>query len=390
MSKIEYKRYPYEDLKEFCYKLFRKLGVPEEDAYIPGECLLKADLMGDPSHGVYRLNRYIFRFSEGLVKAKPDMKIIKSGLGFFIYDADNGLGQIAGNKAMKICIERAKSSGFVYGLISNSNHFGKCGYYSMLALEHDMIGLSMTNSSPLVAPTFGIEPIIGTNPIAIAVPTDKELPFCFDMATTVRAYGRVDTLSRVGQEVPIGWSQDNYGNITSDPWDVLGKEGYSKSEGDRGTMLPLGGFGDYTAGYKGYGLGIMVDILTGILAGGAWGPFCGMGMDSTISKLRHSVCAINIEAFRPLDEFKKDMDAMLRGLKNSKKSIGYDRIVKATEDGFVITLNRRKEKFKRIYTAGEKGLELESEQMKNGILLGSYVVKELKEINKKYNIGYTF
>lgn len=390
MSKIEYKRYPYEDLREFSFKVFRKLGVPKEDASIPGEALLKGDLMGDPSHGIIRLKRYTWRFEEGLLKPKPNMKIIKEGLGFILYDADNGLGQIAAKKAMKLCIEKAKESGIVFAMIKNSNHFGKCGYYSMLALEHEMIGLSMTNAAPFIAPTFGIEPMVGTNPIAIAVPAGEEPPFCLDMATSVRAYGRVDIRSLDGRDIPLGWSTDHEGGLTIDPFAVLGKKGYSKRGGERGTMLPLGGFGDYTAGYKGYGLAVMVDILTGLLTGSAWGPDLVMGMEPKISKMSHLVGAINIEAFRPLDEFKRDMDSMLRGLKNSEKAVGYDRTVKVVEDGFQISLKRRKEKFKRIYTPGERGLELEKEQMENGVRLGSYVVKELEAINKQYNVGYNF
>jgi len=260
----------------------------------------------------------------------------------------------------------------------------------MLALEHDMIGLSMTNAAPLIAPTFGIEPIIGTNPIAISVPAGEEAPFCLDMATSVRAYGRADIRSREGKDIPLGWGMDHEGRLTIDPWDVLGEKGYGHIGGERGTMLPLGGFGDYTAGYKGYSLAVMVDILTGILGGSAWGPYCSMSMDPTTARISHLVGAINIEAFRPLDDFKKDMDSMLRGLKNSEKAFDYDQTVKVIEDGFEISLKRRKEKFKRIYTAGEKGIELEKEQLENGVHLGSYIVKELEIINKQYNIGYKF
>jgi LDH2 family malate/lactate/ureidoglycolate dehydrogenase len=389
MSGIEYKTYKYEYLRNFSYEVFKKLGVPEEDASIPGEALLKADLMGDPSHGIIRMKRYTWRFDEGLIEPKPNPKVAKEGPGFILYDADNGLGQIAATKAMRLCIEKAKKSGIVFALVINSNHFGKCGYYSSLALEHNMIGLSMTNSAPLVAPTFGIEPIIGTNPIAISVPAGEELPFCLDMATSVRAYGRSDIRSREGKDIPLGWGMDYKGGQTIDPLAILGTKGYGHSGGERGSMLPLGGFGDNTAGYKGYSLAVMVDILTGILGGSAWGPYCGISLDPTVARISHLVGVINIETFRPLDEFKKDMDSMLKRLKTSEKAVGYDQTIKAVEDGFDISLRRGK-KFKRIYTAGEKGLELENEQLEKGVRLGKYIVEELEKINKQYNIGYKF
>ena len=147
MSKIEYKRYSYEDLIGFSFEVFKKIGVPEEDASIPGEALLKADLMGDPSHGIIRLKRYTWRFDEGLINPKPKMSIVNEGPGLFLYDADNGLGQISATKAMRLCIQKVKKAGLAFAVVKNSNHFGKCGYYSMLALEHNMIGISMTKSA---------------------------------------------------------------------------------------------------------------------------------------------------------------------------------------------------------------------------------------------------
>jgi LDH2 family malate/lactate/ureidoglycolate dehydrogenase len=248
----------------------------------------------------------------------------------------------------------------------------------------------MTNAAPLVAPTFGREPIIGTNPIAISVPAGKEPPFCLDIATSVRAYGRVDIREREGRNIPLEWATDYEGKLTIDPKEVLGKKGYSKRGGERGTMLPLGGFGDETAGYKGYGLAVMVDILTGLLAGSAWGIHCGLGMEAVVSNISHLVGAINIESFRPLDEFKKDMDSMLGELKNSEKAYHYRRNIDVMEKGFNLSILETDEKFERIYAAGEKGLELEKEQMENGIKLGLYIVKELESINKQYEMGYKF
>jgi LDH2 family malate/lactate/ureidoglycolate dehydrogenase len=385
---MEYNRYTYEFLKDFCFQVFKKLGVPVEDASIPGEALLKADLMGDPSHGVTRIKRYSWRIDKGLINPKPEMKVVKDGGSFIIFDADNGLGQIAATKAMKICIQKAKEHGLCFAVVRKSNHFGKCGYYSMLALEHDMIGVSMTNSSPLMAPTFGIDPMLGTNPIAVSIPAGEEPPFCFDMATSVRAYSRCDIRDREGREIPLEWGMNNEGRLTINPKSILGKKGYAREGGERGVMLSLGGFGEETAGYKGYGLAVIVDILSGILSSSSWGPNVGMSYGEKIANLGHFIGAINIEAFRPLQEFKKEMDQMLRGLKNSTKGVGYERKYVVTENGFNILLNRNKEQFKRIYVAGEKGLELEEEQMKNGVKLPSYIVKDLDDINKQYNLGF--
>jgi LDH2 family malate/lactate/ureidoglycolate dehydrogenase len=387
---MEYKRYPYDYLHKFSFEVMKKLGISEEDAHIPGEALLKADLMGDPSHGIIRLKRYTWRLDNNLINRKPKMSVTIETPSFISYDADNGLGQVAGYKAMNLCMDKAMKSGIAIAHVRRTNHIGKCGYYSMLALKRDMIGISMMNASCLVAPTFGIEPLIGTNPMALAAPAGKEPPFCLDMATSVRAYGRVDIRNREGREIPLGWGLDHEGKVTIHPKDILGTAGYAKSGGQRGTMLPLGGFGDETAGYKGYGLALVVDILTGVLAGGLWGENLALGLDEKVAGLTHLVGAINIEAFRPLNEFKKDMDAMMRKLKDSKKARGYDYTCKQIEDGYQITMKRRKEPYERIYVPGERGLELEKEQMKNGVRLGDYVIKELEAINEQYDMGYKF
>jgi LDH2 family malate/lactate/ureidoglycolate dehydrogenase len=318
------------------------------------------------------------------------MKAIREGPAFTLYDGDNGLGQITVTKAMRACMEKATGSGVALALVKNTNHIGKCGYYSMLALERDMIGISMTNAAPLIAPTFGIDPMIGTNPIAIAAPAGKEPPFCLDMATSVRAYGRFDIRAREGRQIPLGWGIDHQGKFTVDPGDILGTAGYAKSGGKRGSVLPLGGFGDDTAGYKGYGLAVAVDILTGLLTGSPYGPQLALGFDPKLAGLTPLVAAIDIDSFRPLNEFKKDMDAMLRGLKNSRKGTAYSEEYKVLEDGIQVVLRNTGKEFERIYVAGEKGLELEREQMKNGVRLGNYAIKELEEINKQYNIGYRF
>jgi L-2-hydroxycarboxylate dehydrogenase (NAD+) len=345
-------------LRGFATKILMKLDVPEDDARATADVLVSADLRGIDSHGIARLWRYVTGLKRGLIEANPDIKVVKETPTTLLLDAGNGLGQVAGVKAMKRCIEKALESGMAFVAVRNSNHYGIAGYYAMMALQHDMMGLSLTNSSPLVVPTYGKEVMYGTNPIAFAVPTGEERPFVLDMATSVVPVGKIEVLRRKGEKIPPGWAVDSEGRLTDDP-DLVVKEG---------RLLPLGGTAEMR-GYKGYGLGVSVDILCGLLSGAAYGPYITrwhMGGRNEPVRLGHFFGAIKIEAFRPIDEFKRDMDDMIRKLKESPKAEGEN----------------------RIFIHGEKEYEMEDKRKSEGIPLHPKVADNLKEIGEELGVEY--
>ncbi|HTX88138.1 MAG TPA: Ldh family oxidoreductase, partial [Bacteroidales bacterium] len=253
-------RFKREDLMNFIIRYMTKLGVPEEDARIVGKVLLCADIRGVESHGMHRLGSYYgSRLQKGYMNPLTPYKIITETPSTALIDGGNGMGQVVSHKAMRMCIEKAKKAGIGAITIRNSNHFGIAGYYSLMALEEGMIGLSMTNSQPLVAPTYGRTAILGTNPIALAAPSGKERPFLLDMATSAVAYGKIQVYEKKKEHIPIGWGIDEEGQVTNDPSKIR--------PGGHGALLPLGGM-EITAGYKGYGLAVMVEILCSALSGG--------------------------------------------------------------------------------------------------------------------------
>ena len=308
--------YHVEDLKNFVARFFSALNVPEIDAFIAADVLVSADLRGINSHGVIRLHSY---YGERLMKGKIDpvspIKIIKESPATLALDGGNGLGQVVAYRAMSRCIEMADEAGLAITTVGNSNHFGIAGYYAMMALPEDMIGISLTNSQPLVAPTFGLPAVLGTNPIAVAVPAGEEKPYVLDMATSIVSIGRITVHQKSGQPIPEGWGINACGELTPDPAEVL----------DGGALLPLGGPAELR-GYKGYGLSLLVDLLSGVLAGAAFGKQVGHPSDGGAADVGHFFAAVKIDNFRPVDQFKADMDAYIRALKATPKLPGQDRI----------------------------------------------------------------
>ncbi|WP_245612501.1 Ldh family oxidoreductase [Palaeococcus ferrophilus] len=341
-----YIRVPKDELFSFIVRVLTKLGVPNADAEIVADNLVMADLRGIESHGVQRLKRYVDGILNEGINLHPDIRIVKEGPAYALIDGDEGMGQVVGYRAMKLAIEKAKESGVGIVAVRNSNHYGIAGYYALMAVEEDMIGISMTNSRPLVAPTSGIERFIGTNPIALAVPT-KDKPFLLDMATSVVPIGKLEVYRRKGKPIPEGWAIDAEGNITTDVERVF----------NGGALLPLGGFGELFAGHKGYGLSLMVDILAGILSGGTWSKHVKNTSEKR-SDVGHFFMAINTEAFLPLDEFKERMSEMIREIKSSKKHPD----------------------FEKIWIHGEKGFLTQETRLKLGIPIYRKVVDELNQI----------
>lgn len=353
MSKMIYR---VEDLKEYVVRFFTSYQVPEEDARIAADILVEADLRGVDSHGVIRLDTYYgSRLRTGKIDPSTPLKIERETLTTVAYDAGAGLGQVAGYRAMQRCIEKARDAGMCMATVRNSNHYGIAGYYAMMALPHDMIGISFTNSQPLVAPTYGRTAILGTNPIAVAAPAGQNRPYVLDMATSIVPIGRITVYQKAGKPIPEGWGVDTDGLITTNPSAVL----------NGGALMALGGT-DIMRGYKGYGLALLVDIFSGILSGASFGKSVGHPNENRPADVGHFFAAIKVDAFRDIEDFKRDMDSLLDQLKDAPKATGQD----------------------RIYIHGEKEFELAEHNLKEGIPLMVEVVKGLKEVGEQVGLPF--
>ena len=349
-------------LKEFTFHVFQRMGCPSDEAMVAADCLNQADLRGVDSHGVARLSGYVRLWELKRLNATPQMKIIHQTPSTAVLDGDSGLGLVTSPYAMQIAIDKAKIAGTGWVAVQNSNHYGIAGYHAMMALEHDMIGISMTNASPLVAPTFSKSRFLGTNPIAVAIPALNEPPFVIDMATTTVANGKLEVLQRKGEDIPLGWAQDKDGNPTTDA--------FSLRKG--GSMLPLGGDREH-GGHKGYCLGAMVDIFSAVLSGANYGPwvppfvaFLEPPANPVGSGIGHFLGAIRIDAFRPASEFKAHMDNWIHTFRNAEPISGQDRVL----------------------IPGDPERELTIERKKNGILLQEQVVKDLKDMAEKFGLDF--
>ncbi len=308
--------YKFEDLKDYAVRYFTRWEITPEDALTAAEVLLSADMRGVDSHGLIRLHSYYgSRLEKGQIDPQAPLTVVRETGATLAMDANNGLGHPAGVKTMQMCIAKAREGGVAMATVRNSNHYGIAGYYAMLALPEDMIGISFTNSGPLVAPTHGRKALLGTNPIAVAMPAGRNQPYVLDMATSIVPIGRITVYQKNGKPIPAGWGIDREGNVTENPIEVL----------EGGALMPLGGV-ELMRGYKGYGLGLMVDIFSGILAGSGFGDQVYGADKPDTSRVGHFFAAIRIDAFRDPVEFKADMDTLIELLKNSPKAAGEERI----------------------------------------------------------------
>ncbi|MEK7353604.1 MAG: Ldh family oxidoreductase [Chloroflexota bacterium] len=311
-------RVPEGQLRDTVVCIFEKMGVPKDDCRLAADVLVSADLRGVESHGVSNMLRsYVRGYREKTTNPTPHWSILRETPSTTSIDCDAGLGIIIAPKAMEIAIEKAKKVGMGMVTMRNGRHMGMASYHAMLALKHDMIGLCMTSTPPEMLPTFGAEPRLGTNPIALAAPTDKEAPFVYDAATTVVAGNKLGLARRLGVKLPPGWIGDANGTPIMEDVDppAPGYEVRSKS-----SLLPLGSTRELGS-HKGYGLAMVVDILSGVLTGGGYGALPGrVGFN-------HCVAAYNIEAFMDTVEFKRTMDEWLIMLKSTKPAPGYDRVL---------------------------------------------------------------
>ncbi len=352
----KYYYYNQNEIHEYIIRYFMRWQVPQEDASLAADVLLSADMRGVDSHGVIRLNSYYgSRLRKGLINPLSPMTVLKETPTTLSIDGNNGLGHPISIKAMRKCIEKADAMGIAMATVSNSNHYGIAGYYAMMALPRDMIGVSFTNSGPLVAPTHGKKAILGTNPIAVAVPALSERPFVLDMATSIVPIGRVTVYQKEGKSIPAGWGVDSRGLVTEDPSQVV----------SGGALMPLGGT-ELMRGYKGYGLGLMVDIFSGVLAGAGFAEKVTGSSSTMPANVGHFFAAVKIEAFRDLQLFKQDMDDLLTQLKNSPKADGED----------------------RIYIHGEKEFEKAEKAAVEGVRLSETTVNILKKTGEEDEVEF--
>lgn len=356
------KLYSSSYLKQFTKEIFIKMGATPAQAETAASVLISADLRGVDSHGVARLSGYVRLWEKKRLNASPSPKIVYETPSTAVMDGDLGAGLMVAPEAMKTAIKKAETAGTGWVAIRNSNHFGIAGYHAMLALEHDMIGISMTNASPLVSPTFSKSRLLGTNPIAVAIPALKQPPVVIDMATTPVANGKLEVLQRKGENIPEGWAQDKDGNASIDA-EILKKGG---------AMLPLGS--DRIHGsHKGYCLGSMVDILTAVLSGANYGPwvppfvaFLDPPENPVGEGIGHFIGAMRIDAFRPAEEFKKHMDNWIETFRQAEP----------------IDPNQK------VLIPGDPERMLEQERRTNGIPLLDPVVEDLTKIGKELGVEF--
>ncbi len=351
-------RFSYEQLYLFAESVFKKIGCSSEHAATATKTLLSADLRGIDSHGIARLSGYVRLWEARRVNATPDIKIIHETPSTAVVDGDSGLGLVVAPFAMQVAIEKAKQAGTGWVSVQNSNHFGIAGYHAMMALKHDMIGMAMTNASPLVAPTFSIDKMLGTNPICVAAPAGKEPAFVADLATTTAANGKLEILQRKKADTPDGWVQDAEGNPTNDA-NILKKGG---------ALLPLGGDREHGS-HKGYALGAVVDIFSALLSGANYAPwvppfpaYVPMPAQQPGKGIGHFLGAMRIDAFRPAGEFKAAMDHWIQGFRSCRPLPGEEKVL----------------------VPGDPEREYEVERSMNGIPLLDPVVKDLQALSDKF------
>ncbi len=333
-------------LVKYVKEIFIAKGLPECDALITAEVLIAADARGIPSHGLGRLWRYLAGIDKGVMKIDAETEILAESPVSLVIDAGGGMGAPVSNIAMKNIIGKAQTAGMAFASVRDSNHFGIAAYYAMMGLHEDMIGIAMTNTAALGVPTFGRNVMFGTNPIAVAVPAASEIPFVLDMSTTVVSRGKIEVYERQGKELPPGWAVNEKGLTAFDPGPLL----QSMLEQAGGGIMPLGGEGESYGGYKGYGLAVLVDIMTSVLSGADYGPAV-KDTAATSARVSHFFGAIKISAFRDPALFKTDMDQMLRQLRLAEPAEGQE----------------------RVYYAGLKEAEHEIEAEKTGVSLSDKV-----------------
>lgn len=358
---------PWDMMNQFMIDVFKAYGVPEEDAAICADVLLESDRRGIESHGCNRFKPiYLDRIKNGTLLPVTDIEIVKDTPTTVVMNANNGMGMVASYKMMNMLIEKAAKYGMAGGAIYNSTHYGIAGYWSTMAEKAGMIGITGTNARPSLAPTFGVEPMMGTNPLTFTMPTDEEFPFNFDCATSTIQNGKIEFYERMGKPTPAGLVVAKNGETLTDSGKIL-----KDMRAGECALVPLGGLGEATGGYKGYGFTTIVEILSAALCGG---PFMKAlnGKDENgnnqMYRLGHFFFVINPEFFMGLDTFKKTAGDITRGLRASEKAPGQD----------------------HIYTAGEKEYMAWLDRKDKGVPVGETIQKELVQLRDEFGLDYHF
>jgi L-2-hydroxycarboxylate dehydrogenase (NAD+) len=354
--------FSYDHLYQFTYSVFKSIGCSDEHAATATTGLIAADIRGIDSHGVARLTGYVRLWEAKRVNATPNIQVVHETPSTAVVDGDAGLGLVVAPFAMQVAINKAKNVGTGWVSVRNTNHFGIAGHHAMMALEHDMIGMAMTNASALVAPTFSVERMLGTNPIAVAIPAKKQPAFVADFATTTAANGKLEILQRKNADTPLGWVQDKEGNASTDA-NILKKQG---------ALLPLGSDREHGS-HKGYALGSIVDIFSAVLSGASYGPwappfpaYVAMPENMPGKGLGHFFGAMRVDAFRPADEFKQHMDNWIQRFRSATPAEGHEKVL----------------------IPGDPEREMEAIRMKEGIPLVDSVVEDLKEVGNKFSLKF--
>ena len=357
----------WELMNAFVIDAFKGYGVPEDDAKICADVLLESDRRGIESHGCNRFKPiYIDRILNGTLKPVTEIEILKDTPTTVVMDAHDGMGMVASHKMMKMLIEKARKYGMAGGAIRNSTHYGIAGYWATMASKEGLIGVTGTNARPSIAPTFGVENMMGTNPMTFAIPTDEEFPFCLDCATSIVQRGKIEYYARTGKPTPAGMVVAEDGSAMTDSDEIL----RALVDGTA-ALAPLGGIGEEMCGYKGYGYAAVVEILSAALVGG---PFMkaltGVSEDGKprMYHLGHFFFVMNPDFFMGLDTFKKTAGDICRALRASKKAPGEE----------------------RIYTAGEKEWLAWQERKDKGVPVGESIQKEFMALRDEFNLPYKF
>ena len=357
----------FDRLEEFMRIAFTAAGVPEADARTCAAVLIESDKRGIDSHGVGRFKPiYIDRIKAGIQHPVTTFEVARETPTTAVIDGHDGMGHVIGVRAMEMTIEKAKKCGMAMTAVRNSTHYGIAGYYALMAARENMICFTGTNARPSIAPTFGVENMLGTNPLTIGFPTDEAFPFLIDCATSITQRGKIEHYDRMGLTMPDGWVIDSAGKSVTDP--AVALRGFDTGDA---ALTPLGGIGDEMAGYKGYGFATVVEVLSAALQGGS---FLKALVDANPDGSRrpyhlgHFFIAIDINAFCEPDEFKKTSGDILRELRASKKAAGQD----------------------RIYTAGEKEYLAFLERSETGVPMGDAVRKSLTQVRDEYKLDFTF
>ncbi len=335
-------------LKRLCSDLLQKVKLPPKDAELIAESLVQANLRGVDSHGVARMAIYIERLNKRLTNPKPRITILRETSAMALADGDNGSGQVVAKMAMELAMAKAKESGVSLVGIRNSTHFGATAFFSMMALDKDMIGITLANSYATVAPWGSRIPYFGTNPLSVAVPTGRELPIVLDMATSVAAWGKIILAAQKGESIPLGWAIDSDGDVTTDAARAL-----------QGALLPFGG-------PKGSGISLIIDVLAGLLTGANYGPYVGdLYKDlANPQNVGQMMGAIDIGRFRGINEFKNRMDAMIREIKSLPTAKGMS----------------------EVFLPGEIEIRNQRRREKEGIPLPPTTINDLQNLSSEYGV----